>query len=373
MDLLNTCMSEMSGKVKSVSDLSIKKGYPPVLVVSSNANDLLSKDLRLTNGMLITADTGEMSCTLVQKKTEKATTAMSGAKDAKSDDKCVLVSSKKIATKPLSSPGGLDEETTNSIVENLMQTGNFTRDVCLQAIGIAGTDFSLCFDICTSLQSSVLQPITQTITVAERKVIDADNSCLFNSISFLRNGHNNMNNIDMDPIMYRTMIGHAILSERGKIYRHWLEGKTQQEYARWIQDNEKWGGDVDMRILGDLLGLVIKAVNIQTGHIFSFGNQEGDPNVIFVLYDGIHYDAIVMKTEDASGVTIKKIFALNSVEDIEMEKMSKELAARLKEQRQFTNTNTFTLRCMVCSEGLTGETEAQDHAKRTGHQNFSEY
>ncbi len=352
MDLLNTCMSEMSGKVKSVSDLSIKKGYPPVLVVSSNANDLLSKDLRLTNGMLITADTGEMSCTLVQKKTE---------------------SSEKIATKPLSSPGGLDEETTNSIVENLMQTGNFTRDVCLQAIGIAGTDFSLCFDICTSLQSSVLQPITQTITVAERKVIDADNSCLFNSISFLRNGHNNMNNIDMDPIMYRTMIGHTILSERGKIYRHWLEGKTQQEYARWIQDNEKWGGDVDMRILGDLLGLVIKAVNIQTGQIFSFGNQEGDPNVIFVLYDGIHYDAIVMKTEDASGVTIKKIFALNSAEDIEMEKMSKELAARLKEQRQFTNTSTFTLRCMVCSEGLTGETEAQDHAKRTGHQNFSEY
>ena len=55
-----------------------------------------------------------------------------------------------------SSPSGLDEETTNLIVENLMQTGNFTRDVCLQAVGIAGTDESLCFDICTSLQSSVL-------------------------------------------------------------------------------------------------------------------------------------------------------------------------------------------------------------------------
>ena len=62
-----------------------------------------------------------------------------------------------------SSPSGLDEETTNLIVENLIQTGNFTRDVCLQAVGIAGTDLSLCFDICTSLQSTVLQ-FTQTST-----------------------------------------------------------------------------------------------------------------------------------------------------------------------------------------------------------------
>lgn len=367
VDFLATCMSEMSNKVKSVSDLAIKKGYPPVLVVSSNGDDLLVKDLQFSNGISLTAATGEMSCTLQTK--AEASTTMGDTKDTKSVPG-VPVPSTKIASEPTS---GLDAETKHSIVENLMKMGNFSREVCLQAIGIAGTDLSLCYDICTSLQSSVLQPLMQTTTVAERKVIDADNSCLFNSIGFLRNGHANMNSIGMDPTVYRSMIGNTIMSEKGESYHPFLEGKSPHEYAAWIQNSEKWGGDVDIRILSDQLDLCIKAVDVESSYIHAFGKQDGDKSVIFVLFDGIHYDAIVMKKEDASGTSIKKVFALHSAEDIEMEKLSKELAVRLKQQKQFTNTSQFTLRCMVCSEGLIGEKEAREHAQSTGHQNFNEY
>lgn len=41
--------------------------------------------------------------------------------------------------------------------------------------------------------------------------------------------------------------------------------------------------------------------------------------------------------------------------------------------RQYTDTATFTLRCGVCQIGVRGEQEALQHAKQTGHQNFSEY
>lgn len=41
--------------------------------------------------------------------------------------------------------------------------------------------------------------------------------------------------------------------------------------------------------------------------------------------------------------------------------------------RQFTDTANFTLRCGVCLVGIKGEKEAVEHAKQTGHQNFSEY
>ncbi|KAJ1639818.1 hypothetical protein T492DRAFT_856164 [Pavlovales sp. CCMP2436] len=53
------------------------------------------------------------------------------------------------------------------------------------------------------------------------------------------------------------------------------------------------------------------------------------------------------------------------------------LAKRLQHEahanRQFTDTAKFELRCLVCQAGLFGEKGAQEHAKATGHVNFSEY
>ena len=40
--------------------------------------------------------------------------------------------------------------------------------------------------------------------------------------------------------------------------------------------------------------------------------------------------------------------------------------------RQFTDLAGFTLRCLVCGKALTGQTDAQSHAKATGHINFGE-
>jgi ubiquitin thioesterase OTU1 len=41
--------------------------------------------------------------------------------------------------------------------------------------------------------------------------------------------------------------------------------------------------------------------------------------------------------------------------------------------RAFTDTASFTLRCGACQLGLKGEKEAVEHAKATGHSNFTEY
>ena len=54
-------------------------------------------------------------------------------------------------------------------------------------------------------------------------------------------------------------------------------------------------------------------------------------------------------------------------------KAATELVRRLHEAKQYTDTANFTLRCVVCQKGLRGEKEAQDHAKQTGHVNFTEY
>ena len=49
------------------------------------------------------------------------------------------------------------------------------------------------------------------------------------------------------------------------------------------------------------------------------------------------------------------------------------LVAEAHKQRKFTDTAKFTLRCLVCQQGLVGQEGAQEHASKTGHINFAEY
>lgn len=51
---------------------------------------------------------------------------------------------------------------------------------------------------------------------------------------------------------------------------------------------------------------------------------------------------------------------------------AEQLAKECKEARQFTDVNKFTLKCQDCDCMLKGQTEAQKHAKQTGHTNFGE-
>lgn len=51
---------------------------------------------------------------------------------------------------------------------------------------------------------------------------------------------------------------------------------------------------------------------------------------------------------------------------------AQQLAMEAKSSRQFTDVNRFSLKCIQCECLLVGQTEAQLHAKTTGHTNFGE-
>lgn len=48
------------------------------------------------------------------------------------------------------------------------------------------------------------------------------------------------------------------------------------------------------------------------------------------------------------------------------------LAREAKESRQFTDVHRFSLRCLECRVLLTGQKEAHNHARDTGHVKFGE-
>ena len=44
----------------------------------------------------------------------------------------------------------------------------------------------------------------------------------------------------------------------------------------------------------------------------------------------------------------------------------------LFQKREFTEVTGFALRCLICNTPLKGQSQAQEHAKSTGHMNFGE-
>lgn len=60
------------------------------------------------------------------------------------------------------------------------------------------------------------------------------------------------------------------------------------------------------------------------------------------------------------------------IEDESIFGQAEQLAHEAKSSRQFTDVDRFTLKCLECDCMLKGQTEAQQHAKTSGHTSFGE-
>jgi len=192
-----------------------------------------------------------------------------------------------------------------------------------------------------------------------RKIVPADNSCLFASISFVMLQSTSFagdlrmlaaNSIASDPITYNE----AFL------------GKPNWEYCEWLTKKDHWGGAIELNVFSQHYQTEINAVDVQSGRIDRFGEGNKYSNRVFVMYDGIHYDPMAL---EENGTITKTVFPTS---DPTFQTMALEVAETLKKNRQFTDLTGFALRCMVCSTPLKGQTQAQQHAKETGHMNFGE-
>jgi ubiquitin thioesterase OTU1 len=156
-------------------------------------------------------------------------------------------------------------------------------------------------------------------------------------------------------------------------YNDGFLGKPNAEYCRWILESNHWGGAVELSILAKHFKREIAAYDIQTKRCDVYGQGEGYPERVMLLYDGLHYDAMVLTYEGAPhDMDITMFPSRGPAADAAGRKASK-VVNEAHAARQFTDTANFTLRCLVCQKGLKGEKEALEHAKASGHSNFSEY
>ena len=109
-------------------------------------------------------------------------------------------------------------------------------------------------------------------------------------------------------------------------------------------------------------------VDIFSSNIYIYGD-DSLLEIIYLLFDGIHYDALISLDISNDKENEMKIF---SVENSYVYDSCKKFALILNEQKQFVNSTSMKLICLQCNQQLTGEIDAQNHAKLTGHENFDQ-
>lgn len=198
-----------------------------------------------------------------------------------------------------------------------------------------------------------------------RRVMDADNSCLFNSIGYVLEQSRSL-----QPHNYRKLVAESVLNDP-ITYNEAFLGKPVDEYASWILKSTSWGGQIELSILSQLLKTEIAAFDVIRNRHDLYGSEHSFKRRILVIYDGIHYDALAFSFDpslpedmDVTQFSPRDIIAMDH---------ARQLCEQQHRARKFTDTSNFTIRCLVCQQGLTGQAAAQEHAQQTGHQNFSEY
>lgn len=113
------------------------------------------------------------------------------------------------------------------------------------------------------------------------RIVEADNNCLFNSISLLVEGKKN-------PKVLREYIVKWINAD--ETYNEAILGMSKKDYSKWILNPEKWGGEIEIVILSDYFEVQICVIYIEALTYKVYG--ESYAKRIYLLYDGLHYDPI---------------------------------------------------------------------------------
>jgi ubiquitin thioesterase OTU1 len=115
--------------------------------------------------------------------------------------------------------------------------------------------------------------------------------------------------------------------------------------------------------------LVYELASVFASAFCSFNHQCRYNQRCYVVFDGLHYDPVEMIL--AGGDSSSSITTFSAY-DAEPQQLAMAFIRHQQEKRQFTDTASFTLRCLNCQTPLTGTAHAQQHAQETGHTNFGE-
>lgn len=208
------------------------------------------------------------------------------------------------------------------------------------------------------------EPPLNSDGVLIRRVIADDNSCLFNAVGYVLEGHSRTK----APVL-RKLISDIVRSDPVSFSAAFL-GQANAAYAEWILQPKTWGGAIELSILSDYYSTEICAFDVATTRMDCYGEGKGYKQRVFLVYDGLHYDAFGLNfAPDGPEDFDTTVF---SPRDDYVSNNALSIVRSLKEKHLYTDTGSFQLLCGDCQAVLIGEKGATEHAMSTGHTNFTE-
>jgi ubiquitin thioesterase OTU1 len=198
------------------------------------------------------------------------------------------------------------------------------------------------------------------------RVMPDDNSCMFRALgsAVLSDSLDAMTEL-------RSLVAQRIQANP-VMYNEAVLQRTPDEYCKWIQYSDSWGGGIELSILSQEFDVEICSINVQDVRVDRF--NEGRPKRCFLVYSGIHYDTIAFVPDGTTNYTYDtdhdvKLF--DSGDDVMLE-AARQLCGNLRKKNYFTDTQRFSIKCNTCGWKGKGEMAAVEHATATGHGDFGE-
>jgi len=197
-----------------------------------------------------------------------------------------------------------------------------------------------------------------------RRIIPDDNSCLFNAVAYVLEGRSKSKSMQL-----RKVIADAVQTNPDT-WSPAVLGKPSSVYQKWILEKNSWGGAIELSILSQYYQTEIIAFDVTCCRSNCFGEGSGYKQRVFLLYDGIHYDALAL-TPDKGVPEECDLTVFSPNDDLALKKCT-ELVDQEHQAGNYTNTAKFTVLCQQCNKTFVGEAALTAHAKRTGHSKFVE-
>lgn len=199
------------------------------------------------------------------------------------------------------------------------------------------------------------------------RIMPDDNSCLFRAFNTAFFGA-------MDNMHELRSIIAQYIQDHTETYSSAVLDQAPDDYCRWIQTEDAWGGAIELDILSRHFDIEIRSIDVQTLRVDTY--NEGKATQCILVYSGIHYDVIALSPSDPPHTQSStppdfdtKVF--DPHDDLILD-AAISLCKTLQKRHYFTDTAKFNVKCNVCKALVVGERGASEHAMNTGHTDFGE-
>ncbi|GAM17900.1 hypothetical protein SAMD00019534_010750 [Acytostelium subglobosum LB1] len=264
-------------------------------------------------------------------------------------------------------PAALDVTDKEQTIAKYITNGD---TITVEEIAVAGGESSVPASATTATTKPATSSSSSNTSGPEgtivRRLTENDNSCLFSAVAYVLEHKNRAKASHLRSIIVN------VVKQDPFTYNEGFLGMDNSSYCAWITNPKHWGGAIELSILSQHYKVEIGAFDISTKILYRYGEDCNYKERVYVVYDGIHYDALALSPVKIHPSPEEYDITIFSSNDATTLKKATSFIEKENKEGKFTDTNKFQLICLDCNKVLVGEKEASMHAMETKHSKFTE-